>query len=447
MYSLYTQLRETVAMPLSTDLSHEDAPAHTTNSGDNYASQSLRRNKAAENLKKVLQKIRQLEGFHRFQLAPTEKEILGLASFGPLVSFNISSISAEAFIITKEGVRVLQLPDLKEMDLESVVLFFANWGNSSRRDAKIVSNMGDASDVGSATGTHPGDITSKLLLIWKNAVKHVLCELGLLVQKTPLPRIWWVGGGLMAILPLHAVGEHSPGSTENTLSHVVSSFAPTLKSLQFARSKPWRSLKEQNLKILVVSMPKTPGQPGHLNVAEEVEAIKITVGQQGSVTALEQPSKSEVLEQFGSYTIAHFACHGRADPLEPAKSALILGKTSIEELTIGDLDTVQNSRAQIAYLSACSTAEIKGYYLLDESIHLASTFLLAGFPHVIGTLWGANDSAAVAVAREFYKRIFEDSEEENALVAYALHKAVLNLKATSNSAEILKWAPFIHMGP
>lgn len=120
--------------------------------------------------------------------------------------------------------------------------------------------------------------------------KAVLGELGHLVQKSPrdtLPRIWWIGGGLMAILPLHAVGEHSPGSTENTLSHLVSSFAPTLKSLQFARSKPWRSLKEQNPKVLVVSMPKTPGLPGHLNVAQEVVAIKTTVGIQGSVTALE----------------------------------------------------------------------------------------------------------------------------------------------------------------
>jgi len=449
LYSQYIQLREIVAMPLSSDLSQEDTSVQATTLRDTYASQSLRRNRAAEDLEKVLQKIREQPGFERFQLAPTEKEILDLASSGPLVSFNISSISAEAFIITRGGVDVLQLPHLKEMDLNSTVSVLASRGNSNGRDATIVSDIDDSGGIESVPETHL-DISSKLFLVWENAVKPVLGELGLLGQKSPretLPRIWWVGGGLMAILPLHAVGEHSPGSTENTLSHVISSFAPTLKSLQFARSRPWRSLKERNPQILVVSMPETPGLPGHLNVAEEVTAIKATVGRQGSVTALEQPSKSEVLEQFRSSTIAHFACHGRADALEPAKSALLLGKTSIEELTIGDLDMVHNSHAQIAYLSACSTAEIKGYYLLDESIHLASTFLLTGFPHVIGTLWGANDSAAVVVASEFYKEIFKESEEGNMSVAFALHKAVSHLKTTDNSVDILKWAPFIHIGP
>jgi hypothetical protein len=71
-----------------------------------------------------------------------------------------------------------------------------------------------------------------------------------------------------------------------------------LKSLQFARSKPWRSLKDQDHKILIVSMPETPGIPGHLNVAEEVGEIESKVGTRGSVETLEQPSKSKVLEQF-----------------------------------------------------------------------------------------------------------------------------------------------------
>lgn len=123
LYSEYIQLREIVVMPLSSDLSHEDTSIQATNLRVTYASQSLQRNRAAEDLEKVLQKIRQQNGFSRFQLAPTEEEMLDLASSGPLVSFNISSISAEAFIITQGGVQVLQLPDLKEMDLESIVFF------------------------------------------------------------------------------------------------------------------------------------------------------------------------------------------------------------------------------------------------------------------------------------------------------------------------------------
>lgn len=84
-------------------------------------------------------------------------------------------------------------------------------------------------------------------------------------------------------------------------------------------------------------MPKTPGLPGHLGVAEEVREITSNFETQGSVVSLEQPSKVEVLEQFQSSTIAHFAYHGHVDDLEPAKSALLLGKTSLEESTLGNL--------------------------------------------------------------------------------------------------------------
>lgn len=43
--------------------------------------------------------------------------------------------------------------------------------------------------------------------------------------------------------------------------------------------------------------------------------------------------------------------------------------------------------AQLAYLSACSTAEDKVMKFTVENIHIAAAFQLPGFPHVIGTLW------------------------------------------------------------
>ena len=74
-----------------------------------------------------------------------------------------------------------------------------------------------------------------------------------------------------------------------------------------------------------------------------------------------------------------------------------------ELLTINDLDIISHESAQIIYLSACSTAEMKARNLVNESIHLASTFQLSGFQHVIGTLWGADNNAAVEVASKFYE--------------------------------------------
>lgn len=70
--------------------------------------------------------------------------------------------------------------------------------------------------------------------IWDVAVKPVLKELGLIWQVKPppiLPYLWWVGGGLITLLPLYAAKNYRLGSTENTISHIVSSYAPSLKAL------------------------------------------------------------------------------------------------------------------------------------------------------------------------------------------------------------------------
>ena len=84
--------------------------------------------------------------------------------------------------------------------------------------------------------------------------------------------------------------------------------------------------------------------------------------------------------------------------------------------------------------------------LIDEGIHLASGFQLAGFPHIIASLWEADDDLSVQVARKFYKILFRDSQTHGIeKTAYALHDAVLAARRTVD--EPLTWAPMIHLGP
>ncbi|KAH7114141.1 hypothetical protein B0J13DRAFT_460385, partial [Dactylonectria estremocensis] len=66
--------------------------------------------------------------------------------------------------------------------------------------------------------------------------------------------------------------------------------------------------------------------------------------------------------------------------------------------------------AQIAYLSACSTAENKAARLSDEVIHVVSGFQVAGFPHVVACLWPTGDSECVGVAKRFYFLVFQRNQ-------------------------------------
>jgi len=396
--------------------------------------------------------IRQCPGFERFGLPPTEEELRGMAQDGPLVCFNVNNVSSEAFLVTTTGIQVMHLPDLKENDIQRGVRLFASRGNSARRDASLCESDEEEEPLTS-------DLSMELLSMWKHAVKPVLDQLGLLGQKVPphrLPRIWWVGGGSMALVPLHAAGDHILGSTENTLSHVISSYVQTFKALQFARSKPQFSTNSNSTpKVVIISMPITPEGHKTLQLTEEVAAIQNQSEVWGTVTSLDRPSKRSVKGALKDCSIAHLACHAIADRVEPAKSALLLGRDVLEKLTledimdmdIMDIHSMKDNQAQIAYLSACSTAEIKVQNLADESIHLANAFQLAGFTNVIGTLWAADDNAAVEIASKFYEGLDLYDGEGTVSVAYALHHAVLRYRNEhDNRLAVTKWAPFIHLG-
>jgi CHAT domain-containing protein len=73
-----------------------------------------------------------------------------------------------------------------------------------------------------------------------------------------------------------------------------------------------------------------------------------------------------------------------------------------ERLAVKDLAT-STYQARVAYLSACSMAEVRVGSLSDENIHLAGVFQLTGFPNVIGSLWPVDDRAAAQLAGAFYR--------------------------------------------
>lgn len=96
-------------------------------------------------------------------------------------------------------------------------------------------------------------------------------------------------------------------------------------------------------------------------------------------------------------------------------------------------------------------------------LHVAAACQIVGFPHVIGTLWEAQNYAAVDVAKGFYSAAASyqvqrgaDATENADIYARALHAATTCLRDRIGSeskskkakarADVLAWAPFIHLG-
>ncbi|MFI9503366.1 CHAT domain-containing protein [Nocardia sp. NPDC052566] len=412
------------------------------------------RRQVAHELEQVLARIRAHPGFESFALPPDSDELLAQAGEGPIVVFNISHYRSDALLVTSATVTCLPLPGLAPSAVAD-------------RASAFLQALDDVQHATSRPEVKSGQrhLSDTLEWLWDNATGPVLDALGYHgppIAGEPLPRLWWIPSGPLTQLPLHAAGYHThptdhAAPTRAVVDRVVSSYIPTITALRHARRRTHGTTALEDVAALVVTMPTTPAGASRLShVAREAATVAaripttIVLTEPDADTALEDegllPTKANVLTWLPSCAIAHFACHGVNDPADPARGQLLLHDHTSNPLTVADLDAIRLDHAQLAYLSACeTTAATTTPELLDESIHLASAFQLAGYPHVIGTLWPVNDRVAAAIADTFYRALPGNPYPETSHAAHALHHAIAATRHRYPSTPSL-WAAHLHIG-
>jgi CHAT domain-containing protein len=156
----------------------------------------------------------------------------------------------------------------------------------------------------------------------------------------------------------------------------------------------------------------------------------------------EQATRARVLEAMAVHDWVHLACHGRQDVSNPAASSVGLADGP---LTILDIAGRTPLECDLAYLSACQTFT-GAPSLPDEAIHLASAFQMAGYRHVIATLWVIKDFDAPRVAGSVYRTLSHNGVLKSDRAAEAIHHAVAELRHRAPGRPHL-WAPYVHIGP
>jgi len=143
------------------------------------------------------------------------------------------------------------------------------------------------------------------------------------------------------------------------MSYVVSSYVRSTKTLRYMRARTERSFAVSNSKILVVAIPPTPGKD-NLKVSDEIAAVKLLYFRLDvSVDFLEHRLADELVRCMIESSVVHSASHPFSDNERPSLSALYLEHgDDIDKLSVGVLQTLNHQLAQVAYLSACSTARI-----------------------------------------------------------------------------------------
>lgn len=186
-------------------------------------------------------------------------------------------------------------------------------------------------------------------------------------------------------------------------------------------------------------------------VVHEKLAIQRMSGHFCKIKVLETPTAKDVLKDMSGFDILHFACHGLAEPEDPSNSHQLLQKSGpsgsiVDKLTVSDISK-ENTGGQtwIAYLSTCSTSGVEAKLLADECLHITSAFQVAGFAHVIGSLWPAGDDIGARLAEAFYSSLTKTGpKHSNRTVVEALRNAILDIRSDSQDPRL--WAPFIHSG-
>jgi CHAT domain-containing protein len=425
-----------------------------SNAAETTAQGSSRRHTASLEMDKTIDRIRQLPNFERFLLPPTADELMTAAGpLHPLVLINISPIRCDAFLIQQQDITVLSLPRLHERTINGVA-------SVMRSPSPTKYQMLD-------------------LLKWLSDVMAgpVLDQLGfreaVTTEESQWPRVCWIPTGPLCALPIHAAGYHDEAGSRTVLDRVISSYSPSIKALLYARRNTAQRNPNRGLasdKTDLVSMRTTPGCGGLAFAGEETKMLNNLLPSSIPRMTLHEPLKHDVLTALDGCSVFHFAGHGLSDPSDPSMSTLLMGDWQTDPLNVKDLVAMKfhQNPPLLAYLSACSTAANQDTKLLDEGIHLMGACQLAGFRHVIGSLWEVSDKHCVDAAKDVYKTMIQaDMSDES--VSQGLHNAVLNLRGKrgrtgttreARDARLIEteenqessigdpfiWSAYIHMG-
>jgi tetratricopeptide (TPR) repeat protein len=377
----------------------------------------------------ILARIRALPGYSGFLRAPSFDDLRAAAHPGPVVMVNVSHHRCDALIVTADGARVVPLTGLTGADVVRHVADFLGALDSLHRESYAESKA--AHNV----------IPATLSWLWESIAAPLLpslltaCEPGVPGR----PRVWWCPTGPLAFLPLHAAGVHD-GSGDSVLDHVVSSYTLTLRQQQRSRDLPDRGTSRRTAPV-VVALSETPGQRTLPKAGAEASIVTTRFPDAREFRDAEATADAVADAMKGAPWLAHFACHGTQDITDPSSGHLALHDGS---LGITRLAGMRLEAAELAFLSACETSR-GGVELVDEAITVAAAFQLAGYRHVIGTLWSIDDELAPAIANHVYQALTHDgtTDLDTSDTAAALDSAI----RANRKASPLLWAPYIHLGP
>jgi CHAT domain-containing protein len=172
--------------------------------------------------------------------------------------------------------------------------------------------------------------------------------------------------------------------------------------------------------------------------AMEVERIKKQIDHTTAFLG-RMATKNKLKELVEKFDIVHFATHGQFFPESPMNSSLLLAPDSRDDGRLSALEVLKlRFKGRVVVMSACETA-LGLSSTGTEIVGLNRSFLYAGSPSVVSSLWNVDDRATARFMDYFYRNLKAGKD-----IADALKMAQVDMIRKGYASYY--WAPFILTG-
>ncbi len=273
-----------------------------------------------------------------------------------------------------------------------------------------------------------------------------------LLPKNPDDRVIFIPQRELFLVPFPALQD---ANNQYLIQQHTILTAPSIQTLDFTQNIK-RRVQQAGLqnslvagvprrKTTIVGNPLMPTVPPDqqplpaLKGAEE-EAKQVAQLLNSSALVGDKATKAAVVSLMPNSRIIHLATHGIMDENRGIGSAIALAPTTKDNglLTAEDILNLKLN-ADLVVLSACNTG--RGRITGDGVIGLSRSFISAGVPSIIVSLWSIPDSPTAFLMKRFYQTWQQDSHHDK---AKALRQAMLDTMAKHPDPK--DWAAFTLIG-
>ncbi|MCP4441099.1 MAG: CHAT domain-containing protein [Aureispira sp.] len=179
--------------------------------------------------------------------------------------------------------------------------------------------------------------------------------------------------------------------------------------------------------------------------AAQTEITALSKHFQGDFLYGDSTNEAFFKENAQDYGVIHLAMHGIVHNRVPMLSSLAFteNRDSLEDnfLQAYEISKLQLN-ADLVVLSACET----GYGKFEQGegvVSLARSFMYAGVPSLVVSLWQVNDNSTARIMKDLYTYLAEGMSKDEALRQAKLNY-IKNAKGTI--AHPAFWSPFVQLG-